>query len=180
MHSPGTQLGLRDCPKLCVCVFAHECVHACTGVYACVRARAGVGPGTGSQPRWAADVCCWGDPRAGKEERPFSRSEARLPECWQWARRLTWAPGRGQDPCMAGRGSSDEAVSRVCKWTGSLLAAGRQPSPSSPSSLMHAPGLARAASPPNALDCPDLQTPVSIPGLVVPPLLCPLSSPRSS
>lgn len=62
-------------------------------------------------PRWAADVCCWGDPRAGKEERPFSCGEARLPECWQWARRLTWAPGRGQDPCMAGRGSSDEAAS---------------------------------------------------------------------
>lgn len=39
---------------------------------------------------------------------------------------------------------------RVCRWTGSLLAAGRQPSPSSPSSLMHAPGLARAASPPDA------------------------------
>lgn len=65
LHSPGTQLGLRDCPKLCVCVFAHECVHACTGVYACVRSRVGAGPGTCSQPRWAADVCCWGDPRAG-------------------------------------------------------------------------------------------------------------------
>lgn len=45
LHSPGTQLGLRDCPKLCVCVFAHECVHACTGVYACVRSRVGAGPG---------------------------------------------------------------------------------------------------------------------------------------